>query len=186
MASKTEMLPHLAVEARCSPSLTIIVGHLPLDKFAVSFASFCILLPADEHRWTCLHCFHVPIWHLKANTFVEAKFSNEADAKQRCLGAWSLHVLAVNTQSSTWRKKPRHTLWYVVKMFSSLCKSLISEQISALLAFLTGPGINSWKPWRWITDDYGAMYCCSVKGYSIIYIIYYNQYYSLLLCYYKI
>lgn len=99
MASKTEMLPHLAVEARCSPSLTIIVGHLPLDKFAVSFASFCILLPADEHRWTCLHCFHVPIWHLKANTFVEAKFSNEADAKQRC-----------NTQSSTWRnRKPRHT-----------------------------------------------------------------------------
>ena len=160
MASKNEMLPHLAVEARCSPSLAIFVGHLPaLAKFAIVPFAIC--------RWTC---FRVPVWmHLKASTFVEAKFSNEADAKQRCL------VLAtVSRQSSTWQHdgKPRHT--------QVRCERVQFFDVLCAFDHLTGPGINSWKPWRWITVQ-----CVAVQSkVTVLYIYIISFYFNILLIWY--
>lgn len=134
----------------------------PASFGQVCYCPSCILLPwADELAFVFQsECIWKPTLSSRPSLAMK---------RMQSRGAWSLLLSAHKAQLDMIGS--RDILKYVVKVFSFFVQFfilLISEQIRALLAFLTGPGINSWKPWRWITDDYGAMYCCSVKGYSII------------------
>ncbi len=145
MASKNEMLPHLAVEARCSPSLAIFVGHLPaLAKFAI-----VPLLSADELAFVFQsECIWKPALSSRPSLAMK---------RMQSRGAWSLLLSADKAQLDSMMGS-RDILKCVVNVFSSLCFWSSHRAWDQLLEALE--------------VDYGAMCCCSVKGYSIIYLHY--------------